>query len=1176
MTRAGRGRDDRTRAATDRPRIRSLESPFDEKTARASAPARGRLTVGSASAGVGRARARDAASDARSTRGASVGMSSPMPPVPPPPPSALNACDIENVACVNTDVADAEVMSAFAAYVALSIAVLVAFGILRDKVPIYTGRALLRTLRASGTGPRLSDLARGGGLRGAARRIFGWIPSVLSVSDEELVRTAGLDALVFLRIAQFGTQLFAPLALVGVFGLVPLHLSRSFYTTTVTERTNRGTENHVLMRMTIANVEPKSELMWVHVCVFWVFVAYALWLLDRHYRSWEFLRQVYGTTTGESNPWRAVHIPQTVFQKLLQQGMDTRREFATDMNRGESTTVPSRVSADFVTVGDAEFRTPPQTLTRRHSSTILPSSKESNLPKRTEYQKFTPDSTEIRSPRLNGPSSVDDVEWPVLLEVLMGPTTNAEDKMSTEQKLRRFPRTSFVDHGSRSISWRGYHSHIGPLESVRSAPAQKLSRMLSDESVPPRRDTRHRSRPSDVPESPESSASVSEISVTGVSDSEEGGDVDDKDVESESDDTAIKHKWWEGLDIAEEAWGAELNSVKRNRASRFGSNEVLSVPQTMEIDVEMGPHRGKAGIRGASVPSIDDRRYISAIAEEIDEDGAKQEFVVSVLVQNYCVLMTDVGSERGVGDPWEDMRAVEKFFKGMFPDDFLMVIPIQDYRLVDDLLTERDRLANKVEKLGIQRARRIRPHQGALVRDQITDLREKMASIDHLIVRERSKIRLTQPGPSCIVAFQSQYAAACAAQCRITSRHRDLFSIEPAPGPDNINWQAVLLRRRQREFRSAVIFPFILAIILIPTGMFTGVMSSLCVANQFGAKQSSALEWYCSNDRARYLRILVQGILPPILLTLWETFIISFGMMYLVQAQSKHSSLSKTDESFAEYYFLWAFLNVFSGTVSGYAIQRYLNALNTKGPDAMLQLLGTSLPLTSNFFLLWIVFRGVYLPTQRLIFPHPGVLCMAVNRWCCCLGCNVTARDRTIKYSPRAIRLGREVGVFSMVMMIGLVFSTVAPLITLLCTVFFVFNFIIWRYHALYVYERSYEAGGTMWNTFCNLTIYALLIAQSFLSFVLLSKHAYAGALFLWITVLPVLSRASYRFKSLASELRWSVPLPQAATAPRVEFNAETYIHPALTRHSMGWHPEIGKVWRGYPNVTVKETRIFR
>jgi hypothetical protein len=44
-----------------------------------------------------------------------------------------------------------------------------------------------------------------------------------------------------------------------------------------------------------------------------------------------------------------------------------------------------------------------------------------------------------------------------------------------------------------------------------------------------------------------------------------------------------------------------------------------------------------------------------------------------------------------------------------------------------------------------------------------------------------------------------------------------------------------------------------------------------------------------------------------------------------------------------------------------------------------------------------------------------------------------------------------------------------------------------------------------MWHTFTMLTIYALLIAQSFTSFVLLSKEAYGQALVLWVTVVPVL-----------------------------------------------------------------------
>ena len=257
--------------------------------------------------------------------------------------STIGTCDVSNVACVNTDVADAEVVSAFAVYVALSFVVLVLFGALRDKVPIYTGRTLLRSLRSSGSAPemRLMEGARGGGARGVSRRTFGWITSVLAISDEEVVNTAGLDALVFLRITQFGTQLFAPMAVIGAFALVPAHLSRSFYTSTLTTSGAGGKlddEKHVLMRMTIANLEKRSELAWLHVCVFWVFTAYTLWLLDRHYQSYEFLRQVYGTTTGESNPWRAVHIPQTVFQKLLRQGMDTNLEFATEMNRDARTT----------------------------------------------------------------------------------------------------------------------------------------------------------------------------------------------------------------------------------------------------------------------------------------------------------------------------------------------------------------------------------------------------------------------------------------------------------------------------------------------------------------------------------------------------------------------------------------------------------------------------------------------------------------------------------------------------------------------------------------------------------------------------------------------------------------------------------------------------------------------
>ena len=253
-----------------------------------------------------------------------------------------NECYACNVACVNTDVADAEVLNAFAVYVLVAGLVLTAFGFLRRHVPIYEGRSYLRSLRASGCAP-----PREPERRTVLGTVYGWIPHALKVSDAELVDTAGLDALVFLRIAQFGTQLFIPLALAGMFGLVPIHLSQSFYETTVITKKEdenplvESKEGHTLMKMTIANIKPRSRLMWTHVCGFWIITAYTLWLLHRHYRSYEFLRQVYGTTTGESNPWRAVHIPQTIIQKFLQQGIDTSREFATGEEGVETRNVQS-------------------------------------------------------------------------------------------------------------------------------------------------------------------------------------------------------------------------------------------------------------------------------------------------------------------------------------------------------------------------------------------------------------------------------------------------------------------------------------------------------------------------------------------------------------------------------------------------------------------------------------------------------------------------------------------------------------------------------------------------------------------------------------------------------------------------------------------------------------------
>ena len=66
--------------------------------------------------------------------------------------------------------------------------------------------------------------------------------------------------------------------------------------------------------------------MWLHVVTNWLIVGYATWLLRRHTRTFALLRQLYLTTAGDTNLWRAVHMPTTILQQMLVQGREVEAE----------------------------------------------------------------------------------------------------------------------------------------------------------------------------------------------------------------------------------------------------------------------------------------------------------------------------------------------------------------------------------------------------------------------------------------------------------------------------------------------------------------------------------------------------------------------------------------------------------------------------------------------------------------------------------------------------------------------------------------------------------------------------------------------------------------------------------------------------------------------------------
>ena len=93
--------------------------------------------------------------------------------------------DKYNFACVNTNVKDADVFTAFVVYILLAFLLVVLFGMLRHNIPIYSGRCYLSSLNMSGNAPpplpKFNERKKRSILKHWVVHVFGWVSHVMNV-----------------------------------------------------------------------------------------------------------------------------------------------------------------------------------------------------------------------------------------------------------------------------------------------------------------------------------------------------------------------------------------------------------------------------------------------------------------------------------------------------------------------------------------------------------------------------------------------------------------------------------------------------------------------------------------------------------------------------------------------------------------------------------------------------------------------------------------------------------------------------------------------------------------------------------------------------------------------------------------------------------------------------------
>ena len=758
--------------------------------------------------------------------------------------------DFNEIICSNTSVTGENVLSAIIIDAILGVLCWIGFVLWRGFFPVYRGREILPGVRHRP--PKLS-------LKGH-RRYWNWMLPSFKISDAEFLKSAGLDALIAVRILSYGLALFLPVGVFGIAILLPVN-----YTGNGLKEDGQAPENatnsnltYFFLRMTISNIPNGSDLMWIHFVFLFVALGYGCLLIVLFY---------------EEN----ISLQHTLISNYIsniQNGTEYDDSSGDVDDDGESSKSGHKVSR-LLRGPDIEIEEGQERDLERYASNLESGTVNERVLKMLDEENETLLAQAFRETiQKPQPGKL----WPVLR-----------------------PR---------------------PYTSARPEFAGKYAVLIIDE---PRKQFRR-----------------SVIAGRGR--------------RGNGDKAGQSAGLWKTL------W-----SYLRPKESESRSSVIIN-PDSPSEAVEVGPSQ--------------------ATGVEVHHSAAG---TVNRIPKTRCcglVKQSQASLDKEVSDRSERFTFIEATFKRLFGDDFDSIVPVYNTEKLDAILMRRYDVQAKIVRMEYQLSRvqqskmqneEKKQMKLEKLQKKLDDLRDKDEALGQLVAEEKDHIRSNPACASFIAVFHSAMAAQSASNINANPVSWRGFHTMPCPDPENINYPAVTTSSGWRAFRTPVSLFFIILVMVFPLSIFTGAFSQLesaiCGAPA-NATASASDNWICSDDFwAKLIMSVLTGILPQLLLTIYQSVFLPIYIMFCSQSERNHYSLSRLDLRNAQLFFHWNVWNFFFGSLLGGTIINGLRqAIND--PGAIVNILGTAIPSASNFFINYVILRALTMTMFRLFYPHA---CVGMN-----------------------------------------------------------------------------------------------------------------------------------------------------------------------------------------------------
>lgn len=302
---------------------------------------------------------------------------------------------------------------------------------------------------------------------------------------------------------------------------------------------------------------------------------------------------------------------------------------------------------------------------------------------------------------------------------------------------------------------------------------------------------------------------------------------------------------------------------------------------------------------------------------------------------------------------------------------------------------------------------------------------------------------------SAIVVFKNKRAASLIVQANQGNNSNE-WTAHRAGEPEAVHWPAFHIPGYQAVWRSLAVIAFVFFMTFFWIIPATAIMG---LANLTSLAQVEGMDWLQGIlDANAQIVGLIETALPAIILSVFFALIPTF--FRLAVSQTRLHSLHIIDSKTRNYFYFFTIFASFVFVVFAGSIFEELEAIR-KDPSQLPTLLAAAIPRNGLFFASFVLVK-TFIPLFLMLL-NPGRI---IVRWIKLKLAKTERERRAAEETGSLFAYFKFYGICMMMSLIGLTYSTLAPVVPLTVLTFYCLSYAIFKHNIIFASHRKWDGGG--------------------------------------------------------------------------------------------------------------------